>query len=135
VARGESARPTTDKRHVIRSAALSPYITTHLTRFGRYSLDLARGAATLDDDLPILSTQPRAKGRESCRAKLLSNGCPTQESVGGNKMLHKHLPAGSMVDRSPPRQALLSREIGAYRPLRAVCNMLLPPTSYAGIVV
>ncbi len=53
-----------DKRHVIRSAALSPYITTHLTRFGRYNLDLARVPATLDDDLPILSTQPRAKGGE-----------------------------------------------------------------------
>jgi len=52
------------QRHVIRSAALSPYITTHLTRFGRYSLDLARVPATLDYDLPILSTQPRAKGGE-----------------------------------------------------------------------
>jgi len=60
---------------VIRPTAPSPYITTHLTRFDRYSLDRysldrysldrARGAATLDDDLPILSTQPRAKGQES----------------------------------------------------------------------
>jgi TnpA family transposase len=43
-------------------AALSPYITTHLTRFGRYSLDLARVPAALDYDLPILSTQSGREG-------------------------------------------------------------------------
>ncbi len=54
-------------------AALSPYITTHLTRFGRYitthltrfgrySLDLARVPATLDYDLPILSTRSGREG-------------------------------------------------------------------------
>jgi len=36
-------------------AALSPYMTTHLNRFGRYSLDLARMPMALDYDAPILS--------------------------------------------------------------------------------
>ena len=39
-------------------AALSPYTTAHLTRFGRYSLDPSRVPAVLDYDAPILSTPP-----------------------------------------------------------------------------
>jgi len=40
-------------------AALSPYRTAHLNRFGRYSLDLTRVSPALDDDAPILSTDVR----------------------------------------------------------------------------
>ena len=36
-------------------AALSPYTTTHPTRFGRYSLDLSRTPMDLDYEAPILS--------------------------------------------------------------------------------
>jgi TnpA family transposase len=35
-------------------AALSPYIRTHITRFGQYTLDLSRTPAPIDYDLPIL---------------------------------------------------------------------------------
>ena len=40
-------------------AALSPYTTAHLNRFGRYNLDLTRVLPALDDDAPILSADPR----------------------------------------------------------------------------
>jgi len=43
-------------------AALSPYMTTHLNRFGRYSLDLTRTPMALDYDAPILSA---TVGRET----------------------------------------------------------------------
>jgi len=39
-------------------AALSPYRTAHLNRFGRYSLDLTRRPTALDYEAPILSTRP-----------------------------------------------------------------------------
>jgi len=35
-------------------AALSPYIRTHINRFGQYTLDLSRTPAAIDYDLPIL---------------------------------------------------------------------------------
>jgi hypothetical protein len=46
-------------------AALSPYLTTHLTRFGRYSRNPARVPAALEYDGPILSAHP---GHERPRA-------------------------------------------------------------------
>lgn len=35
-------------------AALSPYIRSHINRFGQYTLDLSRPPAAIDYDLPIL---------------------------------------------------------------------------------
>ncbi len=40
-------------------AALSPYPTAHLNRFGRYILDLTRVPLDLDYDAPILSSEMR----------------------------------------------------------------------------
>jgi hypothetical protein len=37
-------------------AALSPYIRSHISRFGQYTLDLSRTPAPLDYDLPILTS-------------------------------------------------------------------------------
>jgi hypothetical protein len=36
-------------------AALSPYIRSHISRFGQYNLDLSGTPAPLDYDLPILA--------------------------------------------------------------------------------
>jgi len=36
-------------------AALSPYIRSHISRFGQYTLDISRTPAPVDYDLPILS--------------------------------------------------------------------------------
>ncbi len=46
-------------------AALSPYRTAHLNRFGRYSLDLTRVSPALDDDAPILSTDVRRSNSDT----------------------------------------------------------------------
>jgi len=35
-------------------AALSPYIRSHINRFGQYTLDLSRPPAAINYDLPIL---------------------------------------------------------------------------------
>ncbi len=43
-------------------AALSPYLTAHLTRFGRYTLDRSRIPPALDYELPILSNQQEQAG-------------------------------------------------------------------------
>jgi Tn3 transposase DDE domain-containing protein len=40
------------------AAALSPYTTGHVIRFGHYSLDLNRVPMALDYEAPILSTPP-----------------------------------------------------------------------------
>ena len=37
-------------------AALSPYIRSHISRFGQYNLDLSRTPAPVDYDLPILAS-------------------------------------------------------------------------------
>jgi len=37
-------------------AALSPYRTSHLNRFGRYTLDMACVPLPLEYDLPIFTT-------------------------------------------------------------------------------
>ena len=46
-------------------AALSPYRTTHLNRFGRYSLDLSRVPMALEYDTPILSARPERGAPEA----------------------------------------------------------------------
>ena len=43
-------------------AALSPYIRTHINRFGRYQLDLSRIPPAVDYDLPILAPADAAAG-------------------------------------------------------------------------
>jgi len=56
------AEGLTDRQAADAVAALSPYMTTHLTRFGRYSLDLARVPAAIEYNLPILSTPSGREG-------------------------------------------------------------------------
>ena len=36
-------------------AALSPYIRSHVSRFGQYTLDLSRAPAPIDYELPIFT--------------------------------------------------------------------------------
>jgi hypothetical protein len=37
-------------------AGLSPYLRSHISRFGQYTLDLGRTPAPVDYDLPILGS-------------------------------------------------------------------------------
>jgi len=62
-------------------AALSPYLTHHINRFGRYSLDLERHPPAINYETPVVSTIVTVQGGSKKKSDMRSDEISTETSL------------------------------------------------------